>query len=98
MLYDRKTGEKKNLTEDFDQWVGTFIWAPDSKTIYFSSEHRGHSLIYHAWDTSKSLVLCTTTTYHRSGYQRRLAVSRRTGRSCCSRACRITAPTEIYAA
>ena len=24
MLYDRKTGEKKNLTEDFDRWVGTF--------------------------------------------------------------------------
>ncbi len=22
MLYDRKTGEKKNLTEDFDRWVG----------------------------------------------------------------------------
>jgi dipeptidyl aminopeptidase/acylaminoacyl peptidase len=46
MLYDRKTGEKKNLTEDFDHWVGTFAWAPDSKTIYFSAEHLRHSLIY----------------------------------------------------
>jgi len=46
MLYDRKTGEKKNLTEDFDHWVGTFQWARDSKTIYFSAEHEGHSLIY----------------------------------------------------
>ena len=27
MLYDRKTGEKKNLTENFDRWVGTFTWA-----------------------------------------------------------------------
>ena len=27
MLYDRKTGEKKNLTEKFDRWVGTFVWA-----------------------------------------------------------------------
>src|SRR5271154_1939564 len=26
MLYDRKTGEKKSLTEDFDHWVGTFVW------------------------------------------------------------------------
>ncbi len=26
MLYDSKTGEKKNLTEDFDRWVGTFTW------------------------------------------------------------------------
>ncbi len=46
MLYDRKTGEKKNLTEDFDHWVGTFAWAPDSRTIYFSAEHLRHSLIY----------------------------------------------------
>jgi dipeptidyl aminopeptidase/acylaminoacyl peptidase len=46
MLYDRKTGEKRNLTEDFDHWVGTFAWAPDSKTIYFSAEHLRHSLIY----------------------------------------------------
>jgi dipeptidyl aminopeptidase/acylaminoacyl peptidase len=46
MLYDRKTGEKRNLTEDFDHWVGTFAWAPDSKMIAFSAEHLRHSLIY----------------------------------------------------
>ncbi len=46
MLYDRKTGEKKNLSESFDHWVGSFAWAPDSKTIYFSAEHERHSLIY----------------------------------------------------
>jgi dipeptidyl aminopeptidase/acylaminoacyl peptidase len=46
MLYDRKTGEKKNLTEDFDSWVGTFIWAPDSQRLYFVSEHEGTSPIY----------------------------------------------------
>ena len=46
MLYDRKTGEKKNLTEDFDHWVGSFVWSPNSKTIYFNAEHERHSLIY----------------------------------------------------
>ena len=46
MLYDRKTGEKKNLTEKFDQWVGTIAWSPDSKTIFFSSEDKGESPIY----------------------------------------------------
>jgi dipeptidyl aminopeptidase/acylaminoacyl peptidase len=46
MLYDRKTGEKRDLTEGFDQWVGSYVWARDSKTIYFSSEHKRHSLIY----------------------------------------------------
>jgi len=46
MLYDRKTGEKKNLTEDFDRWVGTVAWAPNSKDIFFTAENAGSSLIY----------------------------------------------------
>jgi dipeptidyl aminopeptidase/acylaminoacyl peptidase len=46
MLYDRKTGEKKDLTQSFDHWVGSLVWAPDSKTIYFSAEHLRHSLLY----------------------------------------------------
>ena len=46
MLYDRNTGEKKDLTPEFDHWVGTFSWAPDSKTIYLAAEHLRHSLIY----------------------------------------------------
>jgi len=41
MLYDRKTGEKKNLTEDFDEWVGTYIWSNDSKLLYFVYENAG---------------------------------------------------------
>src|SRR5580692_3750612 len=46
VLYDRKTGEKKNLTEDFDRWVGTFTWSPDSLSLLFSSESAGESPIY----------------------------------------------------
>jgi dipeptidyl aminopeptidase/acylaminoacyl peptidase len=46
MLYDRKTGEKKNLTEDFDRWVGTFVWSNDSQEIFFSAENEGGSPIY----------------------------------------------------
>jgi dipeptidyl aminopeptidase/acylaminoacyl peptidase len=46
MLYDRKTTEKRNLTEDFDRWVGTFVWSPDSKGIYFTAEYRGRSPVY----------------------------------------------------
>jgi dipeptidyl aminopeptidase/acylaminoacyl peptidase len=46
MLYDRKTGEKKNLTEDFDRWVGTFAWATDSSKIFFAAEDKGEQPIY----------------------------------------------------
>ncbi len=46
MLYDRKTGAKKNLTTNLDRWVGTIAWDPDSKLIYFASEIAGESPLY----------------------------------------------------
>jgi dipeptidyl aminopeptidase/acylaminoacyl peptidase len=46
MLYDRKTGEKKNLTEGFDQWVGTFAWLPNSSRIYFSAGESGDAPLF----------------------------------------------------
>ena len=45
MLYDRKTGEKSDLTEKFVTWVGTFAWAIDSRAIFFSVESRGTATI-----------------------------------------------------
>jgi dipeptidyl aminopeptidase/acylaminoacyl peptidase len=45
MLYDRKTGEKKNLTEKLDRWVGTFTWTPDSMQIYFAADNRGQGSV-----------------------------------------------------
>jgi dipeptidyl aminopeptidase/acylaminoacyl peptidase len=45
MLYDRKTGEKKNLTESFDAWIGSYIWGYDSKVIYFIFESAGQSAL-----------------------------------------------------
>jgi len=46
MLYDRKTGEKHNLTENFDRWVGSFVWAPDSSRLYFVAEDKGTSPVH----------------------------------------------------
>ena len=46
MLYDRKTREKFGLTEDFDKWVGSFAWAPDSESLYFTAEEKGESPLY----------------------------------------------------
>src|SRR5208337_3406900 len=45
MLYDRKTGEKKNLTENFDHWVGSFGWAGPHE-IDLTAEDEGESPIY----------------------------------------------------
>jgi dipeptidyl aminopeptidase/acylaminoacyl peptidase len=51
MLYDRKTGEKKNLTDSLDRWVGSYAWAADSKVIFLSFEEKGTSSI-HRFDIS----------------------------------------------
>jgi dipeptidyl aminopeptidase/acylaminoacyl peptidase len=47
MLYDRKSGVKKNVTDEWglDLWVGTYTWTPDSKKLYFVSDDSGGSPI-----------------------------------------------------
>ncbi|HUS19068.1 MAG TPA: S9 family peptidase [Terriglobales bacterium] len=45
-LYDRAAGTLKNLTENFDRWVGTIAWSPDSKQIYFNADDKGEAPIY----------------------------------------------------
>ncbi len=45
-VYDRKTGKKRIITENFDNWVDDFAWAPDSKSIYFIGEVKGHFPLY----------------------------------------------------
>ncbi|HYL96904.1 MAG TPA: S9 family peptidase [Terriglobales bacterium] len=46
MLYDRAAGSHRGLTENFDRWVGGFVWAPDSSRIYFVAEDKGEQPIY----------------------------------------------------
>ena len=41
VILDRKTGEKKDLTEKFDRWVETFIWSRDSLRLYFTADEQG---------------------------------------------------------
>lgn len=38
MLYNRKTKKISELSWKLDQWVGDFIWHPNSQNIYFSAE------------------------------------------------------------
>lgn len=46
VIYDRKSAAITNLTEQFDRWVGSFVWAPDSSRIYFTAEDQGESPIH----------------------------------------------------
>lgn len=44
-LYDRKTGEKTILSENFDNWVEDFKWHGNDE-IYFIGQNRGYQPLY----------------------------------------------------
>jgi dipeptidyl aminopeptidase/acylaminoacyl peptidase len=46
LIYDRQSGQTRDLTQHFDRWVGSFAWTPDSSAIYFSAEDKGEAPIY----------------------------------------------------
>jgi dipeptidyl aminopeptidase/acylaminoacyl peptidase len=45
-LIDRVTQKITNLTENFDRWVDSMAWAPNSKTIYFTAGDKGDAPLY----------------------------------------------------
>lgn len=46
MLYNRKTGEIKNLSEKIDISAGQLVWSPDSKYIFFEAFNQIYNSIY----------------------------------------------------
>jgi dipeptidyl aminopeptidase/acylaminoacyl peptidase len=45
VLYDRASGATRELAPGFDDWVEDFEWAPDSRSIFFLSDVKGHGVI-----------------------------------------------------
>ena len=62
MLYDRKSGTTKELTNGFDRWVGEILWAPDSMNIFLVAEDRGREMIGTASINGGVKPLITNTT------------------------------------
>jgi dipeptidyl aminopeptidase/acylaminoacyl peptidase len=46
ILYDRKTGSLKNLTEKLDRSVGEFVWSDKSDAIYFVSANEIYNSLF----------------------------------------------------
>jgi len=46
MLLERATGKIRSLTEDFDGMVESFTWAPDSRSLYFTSHVGARGTIF----------------------------------------------------
>ena len=46
MLYDRTTSTVRSLTASFDASVGTPVWSPDSRRLFFDAEERAQTPIF----------------------------------------------------
>jgi len=46
MALDRETGAASRLTADFDRQVDSFVFSPDSKTLFFTAEDRGRASVF----------------------------------------------------
>jgi dipeptidyl aminopeptidase/acylaminoacyl peptidase len=58
VLFDRQSGQVRSLTKDFDRWVDSVAWSPDSTLMYFTAENRGHSSAFRVGvDGSVRMVL-----------------------------------------
>jgi len=44
-VMDRATGQVTDLTENMDRWVNSFVWSPDSASLFFTVEDRGRQSI-----------------------------------------------------
>jgi len=51
MLLERSTGKVTSLTESIDRWVNSFVWAPDSSSLFFTTGDRGRQGIQ--WISAK---------------------------------------------
>ncbi len=97
MLYDRKTGEKTDLTEGFNQWVNSFAWSPDSQTIYFESDHKRHGLLYAVNVTPNSEGKFLKRTLVLGGYDDNPAITP-DGKTLVFTRMSLIAPNEIFGA
>jgi dipeptidyl aminopeptidase/acylaminoacyl peptidase len=62
-LYDRSTGERRNLTEAMDRSIDSYVWAPDSRSLYVTFEDHGQEPLARLdIDTMKLTLLVTSGT------------------------------------
>ena len=71
ILFNRKTGETQNLTEDFDNSVSEFIWSTDSKVIYFTSGNEIYNSIYKLDIDDDEIEL-----FHKNNYNTNIQLSK----------------------
>ena len=48
VVFNRATGQSRTLTAGFDLRIGEVVWAPDSKSLYLTADHRARVCIFRA--------------------------------------------------
>jgi dipeptidyl aminopeptidase/acylaminoacyl peptidase len=80
-LYDRVAKTRTILTENFDYWIGQIQWSPDSRSIYFTADVKGHNPLFRINVASKEIAtvadLKTIDAFSLSPDGRTIAVIRR---------------------
>jgi dipeptidyl aminopeptidase/acylaminoacyl peptidase len=64
MLYERASGKITELSKSLDQWVGATVWAPDSKSLYFSAEDKATVQMYQMQTADGSWKILTKGWYN----------------------------------
>jgi dipeptidyl aminopeptidase/acylaminoacyl peptidase len=70
ILYDRKSGKLRNLTEFIDRSVEDYIWSNDSKFIYFIAQNEIFTSIYKLDLTTGKIAL-----FHKDNYNAQIKLS-----------------------
>ncbi len=92
VLYERATGKRISLTEDFDRSVEEVVWSPDGLSLYFTAEEAGRLMIFKAPVTGGSVQRITDV-----GYNTSLRITP-DGKTLVFSRQRINMPAEIFSA
>ena len=66
VLYERSSGKRINLTEQFDYSLNDIVWSPDSKVIYFNADDKGAESIFKLTIATKSIETIVDRGYNGS--------------------------------
>jgi dipeptidyl aminopeptidase/acylaminoacyl peptidase len=89
-LYDRQSGTSKRVGADFDDWVESVTWAPDSKSMFVIAPRQGRDVLYEVTLDGKFAPI------DGFGSTSAVAVSKNGQTLYCARSS-LTGPAEIYA-
>jgi Tol biopolymer transport system component len=76
ILYERASGKRLNLTEQFDYSVNDMVWSPDSKVIYFNADDKSNESLFKLTVADRKLETLNGKGYNHSLRRGNRSISR----------------------